>query len=139
MTIYSQCIPTGNNDSPYVQYIHFCGDVHIEDFVFFQEDGEVKFIYQDPANTCLSLMAEILMPSSLDMYVYPNRISKLCIFRIQTCCGFIGFALDIPHIDIFKFLYEYLMPAIKKAGKIKDKHECYVLLRRSLDDFDKHK
>ena len=70
MTIYSQCIPTGNNASPYVQHIHFCGDVHIEDFVFFQEDGEVKFIYQDPADTCLSLMAEILIPSPLDMYVY---------------------------------------------------------------------
>ena len=139
MTIYSQCIPTGNNASPYVQHIHFCGDVHIEDFVFFQEDGEVKFIYQDPVDTCLSLMAEILMPSPLDMYVYPNRISKFCIFRIQTCCGFIGFALEMPHIDMFKFLHEYLIPAIKKAGKIEDKHECYVLLRRSLDDFDRHK
>lgn len=139
MTIYSQCSLTGNSTSPYVQHINFCGDINIEDFLFFQENGEVSFIYQDPVDNCLRIRAEILMPISLDLYVTPDIISKFHVLKIETLDGPCAFTIEMHIMYIWRFIHEYLIPAIKDVGEIKDKHEYYVLLRRTLEAFRKSK
>lgn len=136
MIIYSQCSPTGNETSPYVQHINFSDDINIEDFLFFQENGKVSFIYQDPVDCCLSIMAEILMPIPLDLYVTLDIISKFHVLKIETLEGPCAFTIEMHVLDVWTFLQEYLIPAIKEAGEIKDRHEYYVLLRRTLEAFN---